>query len=222
MQSETPSSIYMDTDEIEQRCMAILDQLTAGESPDSAHDRAHILRVATTAKEILKNEDADHRIVIAAAWLHDCVVLSKDHPKRNNASKLAAEKASALLRRDGFPESLIDKIAHAIEAHSYSAGIEPQSIEAKIVRDADRLDALGAVGIARCLMVGGMLNRPLYDPEDPFCKHRNPDDQTFTLDHFYEKLFKLPETMHTESAKMIAVERVAFMKRFLEQMQREI
>lgn len=189
---------------------------------DSAHDLAHIQRVVKTAQTICEDEGGDLDIVTAAAWLHDCVTLPKNHPDRSKSSILAGEKASTFLNSIDFPKSEIKHVVHAIEAHSFSAGIEPRSLEAKIVQDADRLDALGAIGVARCLMIGGKLDRALYQPEDPFCESRDPDDSIYTIDHFYEKLFKLPELMNTESAKEMAVERIGFMKKFLSELKKEI
>ena len=191
-------------------------------SHDNAHDLAHIRRVVANAEKILLYESGDREVVSAAAWLHDCVVLPKNHPDRKQASKMAAQKAAVFLESAGFPNSKIEAVSHAIEAHSFSAGIKPKSIEAKIVQDADRLDALGAIGIARCFAVGGQLNRPLYDPDDPFCESRLPDDLRWTIDHFYAKLFKLPETMNTESAKQEAKKRVDFMEIYLEKLSTEI
>ena len=189
---------------------------------DSAHDLTHIQRVVQSAKKICMQENADSEIVTAAAWLHDCVTLPKDHPDRSKSSILAGEKAAEFLKSTDFPEEKIQNVAHAIKAHSYSAGIKPETLEAKIVQDADRLDALGAIGIARCMMVGGRLNRPLYHPDDPFCERRATDDSVYTIDHFYEKLFKLPDLMNTKSAKLLADERVEFMKDFLNRLSEEI
>lgn len=124
--------------------------------------------------------------------------------------------------KNHFPEGKTEQVAHAIEAHSFSAGIKPQTIEAKIVQDADRLDALGAIGIARCFLVGGSLNRTLYHPSDPFCSEREPDDSLWTVDHFYEKLLKLSNTMNTASAKKEAGRRAEFMKVYLERLKEEI
>jgi uncharacterized protein len=205
--------------DIEQSCKTFINSPSSG---DSAHDLDHIERVVANAKTILKGETADPDIVISAAWLHDCVVLPKNHPDRKQASKMAAKKASDFLTAAGFPKSKIEAVSHAIESHSFSARIKPQSIEAKIVQDADRLDALGAVGIARCFLVGGQLGRPLYNPDDPFCESRNPDDLKWTIDHFYTKLFRLPETMNTENARKEALKRVEFMKNYLEQLKAEI
>jgi uncharacterized protein len=189
---------------------------------DGAHGLAHIQRVVASSKSLTKLEGADPGIAIPAAWLHDCVIVPKNHPERSGASQLAAEKASYFLHESGYEEQKIKPIHHAICAHSYSAGIQPETLEAKIVQDADRLDALGAIGIARCMMVGGAIGRALYHPDDPFCEKRDPDDQTWTIDHFYEKLFKLPDSMNTESAKTEAHRRVVVMERFLNGMRREI
>jgi len=189
---------------------------------DSAHDIAHTERVVSNALLLTEEEDCDEEVVLAAAWLHDCVIVPKDHPDRKKASGLAAEKAKNYLKSIQFDKKKISKVAHAIEAHSFSAGIQPKTIEAKIVQDADRLDALGAIGIARCFIVGGQMNRSLYHPEDPFCSQRDPDDAMWTVDHFYIKLFKLPEMMNLESAKREAESRVAFMKQFLKRMDQEI
>lgn len=209
----------MKLDLLENQCKQFLEKTV---KEDSAHDLAHVKRVVANAKKILNTESADLEIVIAAAWLHDCVILPKNHPDRKKASQLAAQKAAEFLRETDFPSEKLDSVVHAIEAHSFSAGIKPKTIEAKIVQDADRLDALGAIGIARCFAVGGQLNRPIYNPEDPFCNSREPNDREWNVDHFYVKLFKLPETMNTEGAKREAVQRVDFMKAYLKQLKREI
>lgn len=189
---------------------------------DSAHDITHTERVVLNALLLAKEEKCDEEVVLAAAWLHDCVIVPKDDPDRNKASKMAAEKAIGYLKSIQFSLEKIKDIAHAIEAHSFSAGIKPKTIEAKIVQDADRLDALGAIGIARCFIVGGQMNRSLYQPADPFCTQRDPDDNEWTIDHFYTKLFKLPEMMNLESSKKEANRRVDFMKQFLIKMDQEI
>lgn len=189
---------------------------------DSAHDITHTERVVSNALLLAKEEKCDEEVVLAAAWLHDCVIVPKDHPDRKNASKLAAEKATIYLDSIQFKKEKIPEVAHAIEAHSFSADILPETTEAKIVQDADRLDALGAIGIARCFIVGGQMNRSLYNPKDPFCSQRVPDDSEWTVDHFYAKLFKLPERMNLESAKKEAGRRVDFMNQFLNRMDQEL
>ncbi|MCB8983177.1 MAG: HD domain-containing protein [Ardenticatenaceae bacterium] len=203
----------------EPRFLAFLQEQAAA---DAAHDQAHVARVVHNARQIATLEGADQAVVIPAAWLHDCVIVLKDSPLRAQASRLAAETAVVFLRRAHYPSQYLEAIAHAIEAHSFSAGIPPQTIEAKVVQDADRLDALGAVGMARTFMVGGALQRPLYYPDDPFCAHRPPDDAVATLDHFYTKLLKLAGTMQTAVGRQEAERRTAFMHSFLTQLAGEI
>jgi uncharacterized protein len=191
-------------------------------SPDSAHDLGHIERVVQNAKRYAAIEHANLDIVIPAAWLHDCVKISKDSPDRAYASTRAAVKARKFLLSINYHKSLVEQIGHAIEAHSYSANIEATTIEARIVQDADRIDALGAIGISRCLLVGGSLNRTLYSTVDPFCSERTPDDENFCIDHFFRKLFRIADTLQTDAAKIDAVKRVKFMKIYLAELNVEI
>jgi uncharacterized protein len=192
------------------------------DATDAAHDRAHVERVVTTARRLAQTEDAHLAVVIPAAWLHDCVVVPKDDPRREQASVLAAEAAGDFLSDAGYPAHWIDDIEHAVAAHSYSGDVAPETVEAKVVQDADRLDALGAVGIARAFMVGGALGHALYDPGDPFCDDRPPDDDTYTIDHFYDKLLRLPDTLQTEAGRAVAERRAQFMRTYLDRLAEEI
>ena len=189
---------------------------------DPAHDPSHIHRVVQNALQLAAPESADLNVVLPAAWLHDCVIVLKDSAQRSQASRLAAETAVSHLRAIDYPPQYLDAIAHAIEAHSFSAGIPPRTVEAKVVQDADRLDALGALGMARTFMVGGALGRTLYHEADPFCRQRQPDDRVSTLDHFYAKLFTLAATMQTAAGRAEAEQRTAFMQTFLVQLEKEI
>lgn len=189
---------------------------------DPAHDPGHIRRVVQNALQLAADENADLNVVLPAAWLHDYVIVLKDSPQRSQASRIAAETAVSHLRAIHYPPQYLDAIAHAIEAHSFSAGIPPHTVEAKVVQDADRLDALGAVGMARTFMVGGALGRTLYHAADPFCREREPDDRVSTLDHFYTKLFTLAATMQTAAGRAEAERRTAFMQTFLVQLEKEI
>ena len=189
---------------------------------DGAHDLTHVQRVVANARRLAKGERADLAVVLPAAWLHDCVTIPKNSPDRPRASRLASKTAVAHLRATHYPQQHHDAIAHAIEAHSFSAGISPQTIEAQVVQDADRLDALGAIGIARTFIIGGKLNRPIYDPDDPFCQDRPADDNMATIDHFYTKLLTLADTMQTAVGRQIAHQRTQYMLDFLAQMADEI
>jgi uncharacterized protein len=189
---------------------------------DAAHDRAHVERVVTTARHLARAEDAQMDVVVPAAWLHDCVVVPKDAPDRAQASRRAADAARDFLEGEGYPEQWIPDIEHAIAAHSYSGDVVPETTEAKVVQDADRLDALGAIGLARCFTVGGALDQTLYHPDDPFCDDRAPDDDTYTLDHVYTKLLRLPDTIQTEAGRKAAQKRAGFMHSYLNQLANEL
>ena len=199
-----------------------LDFLRASSPADAAHDISHVKRVVRNCFYLTDKERANSQITIPAAWLHDCVAVAKDHPDRARSSVLAAEAGTAFLAEISWPEETLPLIYHAIEAHSFSAGIPPDTLEARVVQDADRLDSLGAIGIARCLLVGGHLGRPLCHHEDPFCERRDPDDARYTIDHFYTKLFKLPQTMQTEAGREEAGRRVALMENYLDNLRQEI
>lgn len=202
------------------RCEAFLAQ--GAHAADAAHDIAHIRRVVASASALAQAERADLAVVLPAAWLHDCVLVPKDSPLRAQASRMAADAAVQFLREAGYPPELLPAIHHAVEAHSFSAGIAPRSREAQVVQDADRLDALGAIGVARCLMLGGALGRRLYDPAEPFPIQRQPDDLANTVDHFYVKLLRLADTMQTAAGRAEAERRTAFMCGFLDQLALEI
>ncbi|NQZ33781.1 MAG: HD domain-containing protein [Oceanospirillaceae bacterium] len=198
------------------------EKIICASQADVAHDLCHIKRVVKNATKLAIAEKGALEIVIPAAWLHDIVSLAKNDPKRALASGLSADKAIDILQKIDYPEQYFAGIHHAIAAHSYSANIVAVSLEAKIVQDADRLDALGAVGIARCFMVSGALRRPLYNSEDPFADDRALDDSRYCIDHFYQKLFQLVENMNTRSAKQIGQRRYQYMQSFLLQLRGEI
>lgn len=191
-------------------------------SPDPAHDWAHIGRVAQVAKEMALELNANLECVLAGVYCHDLVNLPKDHPDRKNASIMAAEKAQPLLEESGFKEDEIQIIKKAIIEHSFSKGLKPSCIEAAIVQDADRLDALGAIGILRCAAVNTQMNARFYDPFDPLAEMRELNDKSFMIDHYFVKLFKLPDLMNTESGKKLAQKRVQYMKSFLNELLEEI
>ncbi len=201
---------------------ALHDFMTGKVGSDPAHDLEHIKRVVKSAKQFALEEEANLDIVIPAAWLHDCVSLPKNHPNRNQASKMAAKQAIDFLASIGYPEQHFTQITHAIEAHSFSAQIKPETLEAKVVQDADRMDGIGAIGVARCMLVSGSLNRSLYQPDDPFCESREPQDRLYTIDHFYQKLLMIGKSMQTQSARAEASRRMEFMQKFLGELKREI
>ena len=206
--------------EIEVKLAKKITQITLGEDP--AHDFLHFKRVVSMAKKLCSEEKAKLEIVLPAAWLHDFVIITKNDSRRNQASQLSAEAAIQFLKQINYPEIYFDDIAHAIVAHSFSANIEAKTLEAQIVQDADRLDGLGVIGIARCFATAGLLKRPFYSEMDPFCSKRTPDDRQFTVDHFFAKLFKTAETLKTKSGQVEGRKRIEQMKKYLTDLSAEI
>ena len=209
----------MNLDWLQSQCRGYLSTMVPA---DAAHDINHVRRVVKNVIYLSDIEHVDSLVTLPSAWLHDCVAVAKNSPLRAQGSRLAAESATEFLAGVSYPEELLPEVFHAIEAHSFTAAIPTRSREAAVVQDADRLDSLGAIGIARCLLVGGKLNLQLLSQDDPFCEQREPDDSQFTVDHFYAKLFKLPDTMKTEAGKAEAQRRAKLMQRYLDDLREEM
>ncbi|GGY89207.1 HD domain-containing protein [Pseudoduganella plicata] len=176
---------------------------------DGAHDINHLHRVWGNARRLLADHaEADALVVLAACYLHDLVNLPKNHPERHLASRQAAGRARAELDALNFPAELLSGVVHAIETHSFSAGLSPETIEAAIVQDADRLDALGAVGLARMFYTAGRMGSALAHDLDPAGLHRPLDDKAYSLDHIAVKLATLPATMRTPAGRRLGEERL--------------
>jgi uncharacterized protein len=176
---------------------------------DGAHDINHLHRVWRNAQPLLaQHPGADRLVVMAGCYLHDLVNLPKNHPQRATASRQSAALASARLTAAGFPPARLAAVAHAIEAHSFSAAIAADTIEAKIVQDADRLDSLGAVGLARLFYIAGQMGSALAHPDDPLAERRMRDDRAFALDHIESKIAALPGKMQTEAGRAEGVQRL--------------
>ena len=189
---------------------------------DSAHDYEHTMRVYKNAQQICKKEKANETLVLSAALLHDIVSYSKSNKRSKLSSIDSAKKSKNILEKFNFSKKDITIILDAIRDHSFSQNKIPKTLEGQILQDADRLDALGAIGIARVFATGGSLKRPFYNIDDPFCKQRIPDDKTWTVDHFYQKLLKLESLMNTKSGKTEAKNRTRMLKEFLNQLKQEI
>lgn len=190
---------------------------------DSAHDFSHIMRVYKLAEIIGRKEKADMNVLLPAVLLHDIARQPKKNAgERKKSADESAKLAYPILKKLNYPEDRISKIVCCIKDHSFSKGITPETKEAKILQDCDRLDAIGAIGIARCFAVGEEMKIPIYEERDPFALKRNLDDYGNSLDHFYVKLLKLKAGMHTKEAKKIAEERHKFVLDFLKQLKREI
>lgn len=191
-------------------------------SEDGAHDLSHLQRVWHNVRTVQAEEGGDLEVLLAAVLLHDCGAVEKNSPLRSQASRLAAEKASAVLADRDWPSAKINAVAHAIEAHSFSANITPTSLEAKIMQDADRLDSLGMLGVARTFYIAGRMGSGLYDPQDPEAKARDYDDKRFCLDHFQTKLLHLADGFQTISGQRLARIRHERLKGFMELFKEEI
>lgn len=201
--TQSPADLFAPHEDVAQ---ALLPHAVPSQS-DSAHDLSHLLRVWRNVQRIQAQDGGDLRLLTAAVLLHDCVHVPKNAPHRATASARAADRARGLLDALGWSAADKDAVAHAITAHSFSAGVTPETTEAKILQDADRLDALGHIGIARCFAVSGQLGRPLYDPLDPSAAQRPLDDSRFALDHFQTKLLRLTGTFQTPTGQALAAAR---------------
>lgn len=189
---------------------------------DPAHSFAHIKRVMLLCEKLCPKEGVDREVLMAGALLHDVVNLPKNHPRRKEASAMACEKSKKLLKEADYNLEFINKALVVIEEHSFSLGKKPSCTESAILQDADRLDALGSIGLMRMISCGVSFKAEFYNTDDPFAENREYEDKLYTLDHFYTKLFKLPELMNTSKGREEALLRVDFMKSFIEQLKREI
>jgi uncharacterized protein len=189
---------------------------------DTAHDFDHVMRVYKNAQKITKKEKANKKLVLSAVLLHDIVSYPKSSKRSKSSSIESAKKSKLILKKYNFTTEEINIISGSIADHSFSQNKTPQTLEGKILQDADRLDALGAIGIARVFATSGSLNRSFYNTDDPFCTKRNPNDDRWAIDHFFKKLLKLEFTMNTKSGKIEAKKRTKVLKIFLKQIKDEI
>ena len=185
---------------------------------DPAHDFEHIMRVYRNAEKICKIENGNKKLILSAVLLHDII---KNKNQINSALK-SAKLAEIILKENHFSSDEIMVISDAIKDHSFSKNKIPSTPEGKILQDADRLDAIGAIGLARVFSFSGSNNRPFYDPKDPFSKNRNLNDNKWALDHFFEKLLKLEAKMNTKTGKLLAKRRTKILKNFLKEIKNEI
>lgn len=208
--------------EAQSRYEAEVSRQWSAQPADGAHDLGHLRRVWSRAQLLAMDEPCDGEILLAACFFHDLVNLPKSHPDRARASTLSAEAATHFLRADGFPEAKLSAVGHAIAAHSFSAGIKPMTAEARVLQDADRLEALGAIGLARMFHVAGAMGGGLFDADDPMALHRSLDDRRFALDHIETKLLRIVETMQTAPGRAMAEERAEWMLSFRTRLLSEI
>ena len=184
------------------------------ENDYSGHDYFHTYRVYKMAGRIAEAEGADVETVRLAALLHDV-----DDRKLSPETHAGKDKARAFLKENGVNGERIEFICRIIGEISFGSGLVPDTPEGRCVQDADRLDAIGAVGVGRAFAYGGSSGRPMYDPDIP-AKLNMPKDEyknsrSTTINHFYEKLFLLRDLLNTDAARQIAGQREAFMRGFV-------
>ena len=192
---------------------------------ESGHDWFHTLRVYNNARLIAKSESVDLYIVVLGALLHD-IADSKFH---NGDDTVGPRVARKFLLQHNVDSFVIDSVIDIINNISFNKSLEtnnkPNSIELDVVQDADRLDAIGAIGIARCFNYGGFKNRKLFDPSIKpnlkMSKKEYKNSKAPTINHFYEKLLLLSDKMNTKTGKKIAKERHQFMTEYLDQFHAE-
>lgn len=195
------------------RRMALLDDL--------AHGWEHVRRVYQVAMLIAEQEEANIFIVGAAALLHD---LGRTRPdKGRHHAEISVEIARELLEPYMLPPEQLTGIVHAIAAHSYKHGVEARTLEARVLRDADRLDSIGALGIMRWAVTGTKKHIPYsYHPDDPFGEQRELNEKKYLLDQFYKKFLTVQDVLTTDTARELARGRVEFMHAYLEELKQEL
>ena len=192
---------------------------------EPAHDFFHVGRVVASARVIARGErlsGASEGVVAVAALLHELLTLPKDHPHSAQAGDLCAERARQVLEHEKAPPTMIDPVCSAIRDHAFSKGVVPEAVESRVLQDADRLDAIGAIGLARMWATCADMKRPFYSPVDPFCSKRAPDDKAWGLDHVFQKLLAIPARLHTDTARNLADDRVAFLRVYVDQLRNEL
>lgn len=188
---------------------------------DGGHDFAHLTRVMRNAHRIASEAPCDWEVIAMSVIFHDAINLPKNHPERHLASTYSAQVGEQFARLH-LDDSRVEIVEDAIRAHSHSAGFEPRFFESCVLADADRLESLGAFGIARTFYVSGVMGRSIVDMADPFASQRPLDDLNFAVDHFFRKLLTLHEGMHTSAGKALAEERHRFLQTFLDQLSDEL
>lgn len=205
---------------------AILAAVRERMAADAAHDMGHLFRVARWTLRLLREtqggDAVDPRLAVAAALLHDVVNVPKSSPERAQASERSAEVARSLLPPLGIDAVGTALVADAVRDHSFSRGAVPSSLLGRALQDADRLEALGAIGVFRCIAAGVHLGAEFFDADDPWARARSLDDRRWSVDHFFTKLLALPSRFQTAAGRREAERRVQAMRALLAELGDEL
>ncbi len=199
----------------------LLAEARARGEDDPSHGPSHALRVALWTLR-LGGEAVDPREGIAAALVHDAANLPKDSPDRARASERSAALAAARLPALGFSATAVARIVAAVRDHSFSRGATPRETLGRALQDADRLEALGAIGLLRCIGTGARMGSAWFHEDDPWAHARELDDARFSVDHFFTKLLRLPATLCTDAGRAEAARRVELLRGFLAHLGEEL
>lgn len=166
--------------------------------------------------------DSEARLAVAAALLHDAVLVPKHHPDRSRASERSAGHARERLAALGFQPGGIERVAAAIRDHSFSRGATPADDLGRALQDADRLEALGAIGLFRAIATGAAMGAGFFHADDPWALARELDDRAWSTDHFFRKLLRLPATMTTRGGRIEAERRAGILRAFVRELAEEL
>ena len=199
-----------------------------GVSP--CHDFQHVRRVVATAKRLADAveagahgpaRDVDRDVLVAAGWLHDVGRGREDRGEIDDHATWGASEARDVLRDLGVgDDAVLDAVDHCIRAHRFSNDVDPGTLEAELLSDADNLDATGAVGVARVFAYAGEHDDTLYDPDLPPSEDDTPAGET-SFNHFHRKILQLEDRMHTDAGRALAADRQSYVESFLERFERE-
>lgn len=187
-----------------------------------AHDWHHVQRVETLAETLVDRHPAsvDDRALTLAVLLHDIGRAREDRCEIDDHAVWGAAEASRILEDVGTDRETIERVQHCIRAHRYSNDVEPETLEAKLLCDADNLDAIGAVGLARVFAYGTEIGLPIHDPASPVAEDETAGERT-QCDHLHEKILDLPERMYTDAGRELAADRAEFVREYLERFDAE-
>lgn len=187
------------------------------------HDWHHVERVVANAEALAAttDRDVDEDVLLAAAWLHDVGRKREASGEIADHAEWGAAEARRLLREQGTSAEAVDAVAHCVRAHRFSNDVEPRTVEAELLADADNLDAIGAVGLARTFAHAGEHGRSLHDPELP-PEADDSDGGETSVNHVHKKLLRIRDRVYTDAGRAVADDRHAFVETFVERFEREV